>query len=49
MEEEEGAIGCMSCMKTDDLCDLFTVHGLNSDTYTMMFETCFNMKVESCT
>ncbi|XP_048488683.1 uncharacterized protein LOC105391688 [Plutella xylostella] len=44
MEVEEFE-GCISCMKTKDLCDLFTVYGENAQTYAKMFETCFNVKI----
>ncbi|KAM3956873.1 uncharacterized protein ACR2FA_009186 [Aphomia sociella] len=44
MEEEE-IVGCMSCMSSSDLCDLFAVYSDNEDTYAKMFGTCFGIKV----
>lgn len=43
--EEEDFEGCISCMKTKDLCDLFAVYGDNTETYAKMLESCFNIKV----
>lgn len=44
MEDEE-FVGCISCMSTNDLCDLFAVYAENTETYAKMFETCFDIKV----
>ncbi|XP_059044917.1 zinc finger protein Xfin-like [Achroia grisella] len=44
MDEEE-IVGCISCMGSSDLCDLFAVYSENEDTYAKMFETCFDIKV----
>lgn len=44
--EEEDFEGCISCMKTKDLCDLFAVYGDNVETYAKILETCFNIKVK---
>ncbi|KAJ8705785.1 hypothetical protein PYW08_012831 [Mythimna loreyi] len=44
MEDEE-FVGCISCMNTNDLCDLFAVYAENSETYAKMFETCFDIKI----
>lgn len=45
MEDEEDFIGCVSCMNTNDLCDLFAIYSNNDETYAQMFETCFEFKV----
>lgn len=44
MEDEE-FVGCISCMNTNDLCDLFALYAENTETYAKMFETCFDIKV----
>lgn len=44
MDEEE-MVGCISCMSTNDLCDLFAAYAENEDTYAKLFETCFDIKV----
>lgn len=44
MEDEE-FVGCISCMNTNDLCDLFALYAENKETYAKMFETCFDIKV----
>ncbi|XP_026725523.1 uncharacterized protein LOC113492282 [Trichoplusia ni] len=44
MEDEE-FVGCISCMNTNDLCDLFALYAENTETYAKMFETCFDLKV----
>lgn len=46
MEEEEFVLGCISCMSSNDLCDLFAVYSENEDNYAKMFETCFDIKVQ---
>ncbi|KAF9818468.1 hypothetical protein SFRURICE_016210 [Spodoptera frugiperda] len=43
MEDEE-FVGCISCMNTNDLCDLFALYAENTETYAKMFETCFDIK-----
>ncbi|CAH0403936.1 unnamed protein product [Chilo suppressalis] len=43
--DEEDCVGCISCMSTNDLCDLFAVYAENEETYAKMFETCFDIKV----
>ncbi|CAG9789837.1 unnamed protein product [Diatraea saccharalis] len=45
--DEEDCVGCISCMSTNDLCDLFAVYADNDETYAKMFETCFDIKVTS--
>ncbi|CAH0599542.1 unnamed protein product [Chrysodeixis includens] len=44
MEDEE-FVGCISCMNTNDLCDLFALYAENTETYAKMFETCFDLKI----
>ncbi|XP_060809080.1 zinc finger and SCAN domain-containing protein 10-like [Amyelois transitella] len=46
MEDQEFA-GCISCLSSNDLCDLFAVYSVNEDTYAKMFETCFDIKIEN--
>ncbi|KAL4714752.1 hypothetical protein ACJJTC_002611 [Scirpophaga incertulas] len=43
--DEEDVVGCISCMSTTDLCDLFAVYAVNEETYAKLFETCFDIKV----
>lgn len=45
MEEEEEFVGCISCMSTNDLCDLFGAYAANVENYATMLENCFNIKV----
>ncbi|XP_045781487.1 zinc finger protein 423-like isoform X1 [Maniola jurtina] len=45
MEEEEDFIGCINCMSTIDLCDLFVKYANNEQTYAQMLKTCFDIKV----
>ncbi|XP_061385011.1 zinc finger protein 600-like isoform X1 [Danaus plexippus] len=45
MEEEEDFVGCITCMSTNDLCDLFVNYANNEETYAQMLETCFEIKV----
>ncbi|XP_050676603.1 zinc finger protein 557-like [Leptidea sinapis] len=47
MEEEEDFIGCISCMSTNDLCDLFAIYSNNDETYAQMLEVCFDIKVRN--
>ncbi|XP_047518242.1 zinc finger protein 423-like isoform X1 [Pieris napi] len=47
MEDEEDFIGCVSCMSTNDLCDLFAIYTNNDETYAQMFETCFEFKISN--
>ncbi|CAG4958561.1 unnamed protein product [Colias eurytheme] len=47
MEDEEDFIGCISCMSTNDLCDLFAIYSNNDETYAQMLETCFDFKVSN--
>ncbi|XP_028030769.1 zinc finger protein 26-like [Bombyx mandarina] len=44
MDEEE-FVGCISCMGTSDLYDLFAVYEENVETYASLLETCFGIKV----
>lgn len=45
MEAEEEFVGCISCMGTNDLCDLFGAYAANAETYAKMLENCFGLKV----
>lgn len=45
MDEEEDVVGCIGCMSTSDLCDLFVTYGNNELTYAQMLTTCFDIKV----
>lgn len=45
MDEEE-FVGCISCMGTSDLYDLFAVYEENVETYASLLETCFGIKVQ---
>ncbi|XP_050359270.1 zinc finger protein CG2199-like [Nymphalis io] len=47
MEEEDEFVGCISCMNTNDLCDLFVAYANNEETYGQMLETCFDVKVSN--
>lgn len=44
MDEEE-FVGCISCMSTNDLCDLFVSYANNEQTFGQMLENCFDVKV----
>lgn len=44
MEDDE-FVGCISCMGTKDLYDLFTVYDENADTYACLLATCFGIDV----
>ncbi|KAL0852792.1 hypothetical protein ABMA27_012599 [Loxostege sticticalis] len=46
MDEEE-FVGCISCMSTNDLSDLFAAYADSEETYAKMFETCFDIKVSN--
>ncbi|KAI8426894.1 hypothetical protein MSG28_014570 [Choristoneura fumiferana] len=43
--EEHDFVGCISCMNTNDLYNLFATYTDNVETYAKMFETCFELKV----
>ncbi|XP_063371293.1 zinc finger protein 26-like [Cydia amplana] len=43
--EEPDFVGCVSCMSTTDLYDLFAAYSDNVETYAKMLETCFDLKV----
>ncbi|XP_052745976.1 zinc finger protein 423 [Bicyclus anynana] len=45
MEDEEDFVGCISCMSTNDLCDLFETYANNEETFAQMLKTCFDIKV----
>ncbi|CAH2216229.1 jg487 [Pararge aegeria aegeria] len=45
MEDEEDLVGCITCMSTNDLCDLFVTYANNEETYAQMLKTCFGIKV----
>ncbi|CAG4958555.1 unnamed protein product [Colias eurytheme] len=47
MEDEEDSTGCISCLSTNDLCDLFDIYSNNDETYAQMLETCFDIKVSN--
>ncbi|XP_072941181.1 uncharacterized protein [Epargyreus clarus] len=45
MEDEEVFVGCICCMSTNDLLNLFAVHADNEETFAQVFQTCFDVKV----
>ncbi|KOB76111.1 Uncharacterized protein OBRU01_06264 [Operophtera brumata] len=46
MMEEDEFVGCISCMSSNNLCDLFSVYEDNGESYASMFKTCFDVVVE---
>lgn len=48
MMEEDEFLGCISCMSSKNLFDLFSVYEDNGETYASMFKTCFDVLVSIC-
>lgn len=44
--DENIFVGCISCTKTDKLCDLFALKSENDNNYANVLEKCFNIKVK---